>query len=40
MDLGTTPTGANIFEVEPRLAAVVRKRVPFARIPETSVKPA
>ena len=34
MDLGTRPT-VNIVEVEPRLAAVVRKRVPFARIPET-----
>lgn len=34
MDLGTIPSDVNIIEVESRLAAVVRKRVPFARIPE------
>jgi effector-binding domain-containing protein len=32
---GMTTTDVSIIEVEPRLAAVVRKRVPFARIPET-----
>jgi effector-binding domain-containing protein len=34
-EAGVTTTDVSVIEVEPRLAALVRKRVPFARIPET-----